>query len=120
MRRDDGSGNPLGVERIARGAHGAHDIGLAQRHAQAAPLGRGRQGLAAHGGGEHPVTLGRAQPVGEGVLAAQRRALPGEVIGVELDRDDGRWVYELKILTPNGDRRELELDARDLTILDID
>ncbi len=65
------------------------------------------------------LQAGEIRPL-EQVLAAQRRALPGEVIGVELDRDDGRWVYELKILTPNGDRRELELDARDLTILDID
>jgi len=62
---------------------------------------------------------GQIKPLTE-VLAAARAQVPGEVIKVELDRDDGVWVYEIKILTPNGRRREVEIDAQTLTILKID
>ncbi len=65
------------------------------------------------------LAAGEIRPL-EDVLAVQRRALPGEVVGVELDRDDGRWVYELKVLTSNGDRREIEIDAGSLAVLDVD
>ena len=37
---------------------------------------------------------------------------PGEVLEVELERDDGRWIYELKLLQPGGELRKLKLDAR--------
>ena len=46
---------------------------------------------------------------------AQRH--PGQVVGVELEREDGAWVYELKLLRPDGVLLKLELDARDGTVL---
>lgn len=36
---------------------------------------------------------------------------PGEIIEVELERDDGRWIYELKLLGEQGLLLEMELDA---------
>ena len=45
---------------------------------------------------------------------------PGEVVKVELKRDDGSWLYEFKVLTPPGKRREVEIDARSLKVLDDD
>ena len=38
--------------------------------------------------------------------------LQGEVLEVELERDHGRWVYELKLLQPGGQLRKLKVDAR--------
>lgn len=54
------------------------------------------------------------------VLDAARKALPGDVVKIELDRDDGRWTYEIKILTAAGERREVEIDASSLQVLEID
>lgn len=65
------------------------------------------------------VERGEIRPLGEVIAAAKARA-PGEVVKVELERDDGRWVYEIKILTQGGERREFEIDAKSLEILDED
>lgn len=62
---------------------------------------------------------GEIRPLDQ-VLAVARKALPGDVVKVELDEDDGRWIYEIKILTPGGERREVEIDARSLRVLEID
>jgi uncharacterized membrane protein YkoI len=48
-------------------------------------------------------------------VAAQ---VPGRVLETELEREHGRWVYELKILDPRGRLQEIELDARTGAILD--
>ena len=51
------------------------------------------------------------------ILPAERlieRALarwPGRVIELELERDDGRYVYEIELLDAQGNVRELEFDA---------
>ncbi len=39
------------------------------------------------------------------------REHPGEVLEVELEREDGRWVYEIKLLQPGGRLVKLEVDA---------
>jgi uncharacterized membrane protein YkoI len=62
---------------------------------------------------------GEIRPLPE-VLAVARERLPGEVVKVELEREDGIWVYEIKILTPSGKRREIEIDARTLAVIKID
>ena len=62
---------------------------------------------------------GEIRPLDQ-VLAAARKALPGEVVKVELERDDGRWIYEIKVLTAEGERREVEIDAQSLAVLEID
>ena len=62
---------------------------------------------------------GEIRPLAE-VMAAAKARVPGEIAKIELDRDDGRWVYEFKILTPDGARREVEIDAGTLQILEVD
>ena len=62
---------------------------------------------------------GEIRPLDQ-VLDVARKALPGDVVKVELDHDDGRWTYEIKILTAAGERREVEIDARSLQVLEID
>lgn len=46
------------------------------------------------------------------ILAIAAERAPGEIIEVELEEDDGRLKYDLKILARNGRVRELELDAK--------
>ena len=42
------------------------------------------------------------------------------VVEVELERDDGRWLYELKLLTPEGVLVEMELDAATGALLEFE
>lgn len=42
---------------------------------------------------------------------------PGNVIEIELEREHGQWIYELKILQSGGALLKLEVDARDATII---
>jgi uncharacterized membrane protein YkoI len=65
------------------------------------------------------VESGEIRPLDE-ILAAARKAVPGEVVKLDLKRDDGRWLYKLKILSPEGKRREVKVDAKSLAILEDD
>jgi uncharacterized membrane protein YkoI len=49
-----------------------------------------------------------------------RISYPGDIIKVELDEDDGRFIYEFRVLQANGRLYEIEMDAKDGTILDVD
>lgn len=42
---------------------------------------------------------------------------PGEVLELELEREHGRWIYEIKLLQPDGRIVKLELDARSGEVL---
>lgn len=45
------------------------------------------------------------------LLQRLQRSHPGQVLELELEHDDGRWVYEVKLLQPGGRLLKLELDA---------
>ena len=54
------------------------------------------------------------------ILAAAAVARPGRVIQIELDRDDGRWVYELELVSHEGFLYEMEIDAASGTVIEIE
>jgi uncharacterized membrane protein YkoI len=62
------------------------------------------------------LAAGEIRPLSE-ILAEVERRYIGRVIEVELDREDGRWVYELKLLPPSGRVYELEVDAATAALL---
>ena len=43
--------------------------------------------------------------------------LGGEVVGVDFDRDDGRWIYEFKVIGPAGRLVEVHVDAATARVL---
>lgn len=45
------------------------------------------------------------------LLERVQRQAPGQVLEVELEQEDGRWIYELKLLQPGGQLVKLEIDA---------
>ena len=51
------------------------------------------------------------------VLEQVERDYTGEIIEVELEREDGQWRYEIKLLRAGGVLVELKIDARDGTVL---
>jgi uncharacterized membrane protein YkoI len=62
---------------------------------------------------------GEIRPLSE-VLAVVRAKVPGEIVKIELERDDGIWVYEITVLTPSGRRRDVDINAQTLEIMKID
>ena len=51
------------------------------------------------------------------ILERVERDYPGQVIEVELEREKGEWVYEVKLLRKGGTLIKLKVLARDGTIL---
>jgi hypothetical protein len=41
------------------------------------------------------------------------------VLELELERDDGRWIYEIKLLQANGQLLRLEVDAATAQVLQV-
>jgi len=46
------------------------------------------------------------------ILKAVRGKLPGEVAGVEVERKDGRWLYEFRVVDDKGRLFDVYVDAR--------
>lgn len=53
----------------------------------------------------------------EQILARIEARHPGRIVEVELEDEDGLWLYEIEVLTPEGRLIEIELDARTGAIL---
>ncbi len=51
------------------------------------------------------------------IMARVAQAYPGHVLEVELEREDERWIYELKLLQPSGGLLKLEIDAKSGAVL---
>jgi len=62
------------------------------------------------------VDRGETLPIEE-VLQRLEAQVPGEVIGIEFERDHARWVYEFKIIDGGGGLLEVTVDAKTGTVL---
>lgn len=85
------------------------------------PLTLGVPGAAASDRRDHEraraaLADGQIRPLSD-LLAEVERRYVGRVIETELEREDGRWVYEFKLLPPSGRVARLYLDATTGTIL---
>jgi uncharacterized membrane protein YkoI len=50
------------------------------------------------------------------IIAGVRGQLPGEIAGVEIEREDGHWIYEFRVIDGKGRLFEVYIDARSGTI----
>ena len=58
--------------------------------------------------------------LGTAVLAREETTLkPGQVLKVEFERDDGRFIYEIRLLQADGRMAKLKVDAVDGRVLKI-
>lgn len=62
------------------------------------------------------LVAGEIQPLPK-ILESVAREHPGDVMEIELEREHGRWIYELKILQTDGKLLKLDVDARDATVI---
>lgn len=77
----------------------------------------------AHGDDDHEraraaLRAGEVLPLAT-LLERLQRSQPGRVLEVELERDGGRWVYEVKLLRADGQLLKLALDARSGELLSL-
>jgi uncharacterized membrane protein YkoI len=56
------------------------------------------------------VQAGKVLPL-KTILQRLERDHPGQLLEVELEEDDGRWLYEIKLIEPGGRLVKLKLDA---------
>jgi uncharacterized membrane protein YkoI len=73
--------------------------------------------LASDHGEQAPEEVRRAVEAGEirslaDILAEVRSKLPGEIVGVKIEREHGRWIYEFRVADSKGRLYEVYVDAR--------
>lgn len=64
------------------------------------------------------LEAGEVMPL-RAIIEVVERDHPGQIVELELERDHGRWLYEIKLLRPDGSLAKLEVDARDGRVLSI-
>lgn len=72
-----------------------------------------------HDRARRALEAGEILPLSD-ILTVAEAARPGRIIELELDRDDGRWIYELELVSPEGRLYEMEIDAATGAILEIE
>ena len=65
------------------------------------------------------VSREEALPMAQLLDQIQKR-IPGEVVGVEFEREHGRWVYEFKIVDDEGRLLEVYVDAKTGEVLSVE
>lgn len=69
-----------------------------------------------HDAARDALERGEVLPLGD-ILDRVQDQLPGRILKVEFERDDGVWVYEFTLLRSDGRRVEVYVDAATATIL---
>lgn len=90
-------------------------IGLAAA-VLAAAFGSALAGDEDHDRARRALERGEVMPL-RSILERIERDHLGEVVEVELEREHGRWIYEIRILRRGGALERLDVDARDGTVL---
>lgn len=65
------------------------------------------------------VDRGETLPIAE-LLERLKTEVPGEVVGVEFEREHGIWVYEFKVIDPRGRLLEVYVDAETGAVLSME
>ncbi|MXN63622.1 peptidase M4 [Stappia sp. GBMRC 2046] len=69
-----------------------------------------------HERARHALEKGEVRPLAD-ILDSVGGDLGGKLVGVDFEREDGRYVYEFKVITPSGRLREVYVDANTAQIL---
>jgi len=51
------------------------------------------------------------------VLRVIRDRVPGEIVEIELEREEDRWIYEVEIIDQSGRMRDVLVDAKNAEII---
>ena len=64
-----------------------------------------------HDEARRAVEAGEIRPLTE-ILSLVRDKLPGEIIRVKIERENGLWMYEFRVVDSKGRLSEVYVDAR--------
>lgn len=69
-----------------------------------------------HDQAREALQRGEIKPLHE-IIAMVQENMPGEIIEVEFDRDDGQWIYEIKMIGNGGRFMKVYVDAASNSII---
>jgi uncharacterized membrane protein YkoI len=64
-----------------------------------------------HDEARRAVEAGEIRPLAE-ILNTVKGKLPGDVVGVKLEREAGAWIYEFRVVDVKGRVFEIHVDAK--------
>lgn len=64
------------------------------------------------------VKLGLIRPL-EDVLTEARKTIKGDIVEIEFEKDDGRYIYEIEYVAPDGHLMEIKIDAKTLAVISV-
>jgi uncharacterized membrane protein YkoI len=92
-------------------------IGLVIAILFAAPLVHAGDDVPDHERARAALEAGEIVPLGE-ILELAQAEDPGQPIEVELEREDGRWIYEVELITTDGRMVKTSWDAKSKKLLE--
>ncbi len=82
------------------------------------PAGASYGGESDHEQARHALEAGEILPL-RTVMDRVERDYPGQIVKIEFERDDGMWLYKIKVLQSGGRLVKIKIDARDGSVLKI-
>jgi uncharacterized membrane protein YkoI len=68
---------------------------------------------------QQALKSGLVRPLDD-ILTEIRKKFPGDIIEIEFEKEDGRYLYEIEIIKPDGQMIEVEVDAKTMEVLSVD
>jgi uncharacterized membrane protein YkoI len=65
------------------------------------------------------VKAGLVRPL-EDVLTEARKTIDGDIVEIEFEKDDGRFIYEIEYVRRDGQLMEMKIDAKSLAVIEND
>lgn len=81
-----------------------------------APMAAGAASDKDHEHARRALEQGQVLPL-RSVLERVEREHPGQVLKIEFEKEDGRYIYEIRLLQPDGRLAKLEVDAVDGSVI---
>ena len=104
---------------IALAGFGLSALGASTAEARRGGRDRSEDDDDDHAAAARARAAGEIRPLIE-ILEHMKTAHPGEVVGIELERKKGRWIYEIKLIAPGGRFLEIYIDAGDKRTIKIE
>lgn len=72
-----------------------------------------------HDDARRALQSGLVRPL-EDILAEMRKSFPGEVIEIEFEQEDGRYIYEIEMIRSDGRVIEVTMDAKTMAVIKVE
>jgi uncharacterized membrane protein YkoI len=63
------------------------------------------------------VKAGLVRPLEE-ILIEARKTIQGDIVEIEFEKDDGRFIYEIEYVRADGQLMEMKIDAKTLVTIE--